>query len=305
LPRRENVLFFDDIDQARAAGFRPCKRCQPDAGPSRSEQASAVIAACRLIDQADQPLSLEQLASAVDYSPSHFHRLFKQTVGVTPKAYMAMRRANRVRANLLNSANIAHTVYASGYATSSRFYEESDEVLGMKPSEYRTRAKDILIRVAVALTPLGAILIAATDKGLCAIEFADNEQDLLEQFREKFPEAQLDESAQLKAWVDQIVAHLDAPHRELSLPLDIQGTAFQCRVWDELRKLPAGSTTTYSELAQRIGQPKAARAVAGACAANQLAVVIPCHRVIRSDGRLGGYRWGIERKKALLAKERS
>jgi AraC family transcriptional regulator of adaptative response/methylated-DNA-[protein]-cysteine methyltransferase len=303
LPRKENVAFFDTPLQARLAGFRPCKRCHPDAAEPQIEQIEAVRIACEMIDQAEEPPSLEQLAAAVDYSPSHFHRIFKESLGVTPKAYAATRRASRVRENLLCQPSVTRAVYASGYSTQSRFYDESAEVLGMKPAEYRGGGKGIAIRVAVATTELGWMLVAATDKGLCAIEFGDSEAELLSRFRERFPGADVDESDEFKSWVATVAAFVDSDRGCLSLPLDIQGTVFQCRVWDALRKIPLGSTTTYSELAKRIGRPVAVRAVASACAANRLAVVIPCHRVVRSDGKMGGYRWGIERKEALLARE--
>jgi AraC family transcriptional regulator of adaptative response/methylated-DNA-[protein]-cysteine methyltransferase len=303
LPRRENVAFFDTPLQARGAGFRPCKRCRPDTAQSQVERVDAVQIACKLIDEAEEPPSLEELASAVNYSPSYFQRLFKQTVGVTPKAYAAMRRANRIRENLLCKTGVAQAVYSSGYGTSSRFYEESSEVLGMKPSQYRGGAKGITIRVAVAATTLGQMLVAATDKGLCAIEFGDDDTEMLSRLRKRFPDAELNESDSFQGWVEDVVAYVDSSTGRLSLPLDIQGTAFQRRVWEELRKVPSGSTTTYAELANQIGQPTAARAVAGACAANRLAVAIPCHRVVRSDGNMGEYRWGIERKEALLERE--
>lgn len=303
LPRRANVVFFDNIWQARAAGFRPCKRCHPDANAPNTEQADAVKVACQLIDEADEPPSLEQLATAVKYSPSHFHRLFKKLLGITPKAYAATRRANRMRANLRDDASVTRAVYSSGYGASSRFYNESVEILGMKASEYRNGAKGIVIRFAVASTSLGQMMVAATDKGLCAIEFGEDASQLLERLRDRFPAAELGESDDFEGWVADVVAYVDDPSARLSLPLDIQGTAFQRRVWEALRKVPVGTTATYSEVAAQIGQPKAARSVARACAANRLAVAVPCHRVVRNDGKMGGYRWGVERKQALLQRE--
>lgn len=303
LPRRTNVAFFDDIWQAKSAGFRACKRCQPDADVPAMKSAAAVQLACKLIEEAEEPPSLEQLSAAVNYSPAHFHRLFKQTLGVTPNSYAAMRRANRVRTNLLDDSTVTQAVYASGYGTSSRFYDESDAVLGMKPSQYRKGGKGVAIRVAVASTSLGPILIAATGKGLCAIEFGDDEHELLSRLRERFRHAEVDESDEFNRWVTEVVALVDAPCNGLSLPLDVQGTAFQRRVWEALRTIPVGSTATYSDIANQIGKPKAARAVARACAANRIAVAIPCHRVVRRDGQSGGYRWGNGRKKALLANE--
>lgn len=303
LPRWENVAFFDNIRQARAAGFRPCKRCQPDANETNVARAEAVKIACKLIDQAESPPSLEQLASAVNYSPSHFHRLFKKIVGVTPKAYAAMRRANRMRTNLRDDSSVTGAMYSSGYGTSSSFYDESAEVLGMQPSQYRAGASGIVIRFAFASTSLGGLLVATTDRGLCAIEFGDGEDELVAKLRDRFPHADLRESDDFQRQVAEVVACVDDPGERLSLPLDVQGTAFQRRVWEVLRKIPSGTTTTYSNVAAQIGKPQAARAVAQACAANPLAVAVPCHRVVRNDGSMGGYRWGLERKRALLEKE--
>lgn len=303
LPRCENVVFFDNPCQARLAGFRPCKRCRPDTAQANIDRDDAVRIACELIERSVEPPTLQRLAAAVGYSPTHFQKLFKQSLGVTPKAYAATQRANRVRQNLLGAPSVTQAVYSSGYATPSRFYDESIEVIGMKPAEYRSGAKGIAIRVAVTQTTLGMMLVAATDKGLCAIEFGDSEAELLCRFQTRFPGAIVSATDEFKGWIEDLVAVVDGQREPTRLPLDIQGTAFQCRVWDALRKIPAGSVTTYAELADRIGQPTAVRAAAGACAANRLAVIIPCHRVIRSDGKLGGYRWGIERKQTLLARE--
>ncbi len=303
LPNRKNVIFYDDAGQARAAGFRPCKRCRPDSDESRPELTEAISTACRLIEESVEQPSLNQLASAVGYSPSHLHRLFKQAVGVTPKAYAAMCRSNRVRSQLQSDKSVTEAVYSAGYGTSSRFYEESDAVLGMKPSEYRDGAAGIAICASVATTSLGLLLVAATERGLCALEFGEDETELLQRLRNRFPHAVLQESDEFEDWVTRVVEFVDVPSRGLSLPLDIQGTAFQKRVWEALRNIPAGRTATYSEMARRLGQPRAARAVASACAANKLAVAVPCHRVVRNDGGLGGYRWGLERKKELLWRE--
>jgi AraC family transcriptional regulator of adaptative response/methylated-DNA-[protein]-cysteine methyltransferase len=225
-------------------------------------------------------------------------------VGVTPKAYAAMRRANRARTRLLEGETVTRALYDAGYGSSSRFYEEATEVLGMKPSEFRDRAAGQEIRVGVAPCYLGLVLVAATRKGLCSIELGDSESELREHVRERFPRAKLEEhDPEWSSWVAAVVAFLEAPRRGLSLPLDIQGTAFQRRVWEALRSIPAGTTVAYSEVAARIGRPRAVRAVAQACAANPLAVAIPCHRVVGKDDALGGYRWGKKRKRALLERE--
>lgn len=305
LPRRLNVSFFDNPRLARLAGFRACKRCRPDQDEADLPHAEAIRIACELIEQAEQPPTLDQLAAAVDYSPAHFQRLFKESLGVTPKAYAATRRAHRVRESLRHESSVTAAVYSAGYSAPSRFYDESTEVLGMKPSEYRDGAKGVSIRVAVTPTSLGMLLVAATERGLCAIELGDSEDELLSGFRERFPAADVDTSPSFKAMVSDVAQLVDQQRPDISLPLDIQGTAFQRQVWEALRAIPTGTTTTYTELANKIGRPKAVRAVASACAANKLAIVIPCHRVIRSDGHLGGYRWGIERKEALLEREKS
>lgn len=303
LPKRENVTFFDHASQAELAGFRACKRCKPNDVEPNEEKTQAIQHACALIERSKVPLSLEELSAAVDYSPAHFHRLFTQVVGVTPKAYAATHRANRVRCELLSDSTIAAAAYQSGYGTSSQFYEESDKILGMRPSEFRGGGKGVTIQAAVSVTSLGPILIAATDKGLCAIEFGDKPQEMLRRIRERFSSASFIDTGDFQSWVDQVVQFIDTPSDRFPLPLDIQGTAFQHRVWEAVRKIPIGSTATYSEIAKQIGIPKAARAVAKACASNQIAVAIPCHRVVRRDGKLGGYRWGIERKQALLDRE--
>ena len=304
LPNRRNVAFFDDAVQAKAAGYRACKRCRPDESEPADARVAAVREACRLLDAGGEAVPLHELAAAVKLSPAHFHRMFKRVTGVTPRAYAAMRRVRHAKTQLRSGASVTSAIYASGYAAPSRFYDDAAKMLGMTPTEYRNGAAGQAIQVAVTKASLGMVLIAATSKGVCAVEMGDDERQLFDLARRHFPQAtfvEADERFQL--WIAEIVALLDTPARGLTLPLDIQGTAFQRRVWDALRTVPAGATTTYAQLAAAIGQPQAVRAVARACAANKLAVAIPCHRVVRSDGNISGYRWGVERKQALLKQE--
>ncbi len=305
LPNRENVRFYDTWQMAEAAGLRPCKRCTPreteaPADPGRD----AVLEACRLIESADHAPSLRELAERVGYSPYHFQRLFKQIVGVSPKQYAMEKRLDRVRTGLQDEASVTDAIYDAGYESTSRFYVTDAPALGMKPSEYRNGGEGIVIRYAVAPCYLGFVLVAATDQGICRIDLGASPGALEARLRADFPEAELrTEDPDLETMVNEVIAMLEAPDRGLSLPLDIQGTAFQRRVWTALREIPAGATASYAEIATRIGNPKAARAVAQACASNHVAVAIPCHRVVRSDGGLGGYRWGLDRKRAILERE--
>ena len=237
-------------------------------------------------------------------SPHHFHRVFKRVAGVTPKAYAIAARNKRVRDHLKRSKTVTEAIYDAGYTSNGRFYASSSQVLGMTPSEFRAGGTNTEIRFAIGQCSLGAILVAASDKGVCAILFGDDPEPLADELRTQFPSAHLIGSDEaFAALVAKVIAFVEAPDAGLDLPLDVRGTAFQHRVWDALRQIPAGSTASYAEIARAIGAPKAVRAVAGACAANLLAVAIPCHRVVKSDGSLSGYRGGVERKRALLAKE--
>jgi AraC family transcriptional regulator, regulatory protein of adaptative response / methylated-DNA-[protein]-cysteine methyltransferase len=307
LPKRENVAFYNTIAEAETAGYRPCKRCTPQADSLRSQQTEWVEQACRLIAEAETPPTLDELAASVGLSASHLHRLFKEVLGVTPRAYAAELRAGKVRDNLAQHSigdDIAGTIFGAGYNSGSRFYEKSDDILGMTPTRYRDGAAGIHIRYALTGCFLGHMLVAATDRGLCAIMFSSEPDDLPKRLQERFPKAELHRAgADFMDWVSQVTAFIETPRQGLTLPFDIQGTAFQQRVWSALRTIPAGETRSYADVARQIGQPSAVRAVAGTCAANKLAVAIPCHRVVRSDGHLGGYRWGIERKETLLALE--
>lgn len=305
--RPENVRFHASREDAERAGFRPCKRCWPDQ-PDRSgvhEQHAALVAeACRLIERAEQVPDLATLAANAGLSPFHFHRVFKAVTGLTPKAWANAHRARRVRSELAHSDSVTTAIYDAGYNSSGRFYAQSDEVLGMTPRSYRAGGADTAIRFAVGECSLGSILVATSERGICSILIGDDPDALARQLQDQFPKAELiGGDAAFEKLVAQVVGFVEAPRVGLSLPLDVRGTAFQQRVWNALREIPAGSTASYSEIASRIGAPKSARAVAQACASNALAVAIPCHRVVRNDGGLSGYRWGVERKRALLERE--
>jgi len=306
LPNRENVRFFETGIEAGKAGFRPCKRCKPESTEWRQPQTRAVLKACRVIAEADEPLSLKELAHAVDMSPFHFQRLFKKIVGVTPKQYAMEKRASRVRERLTKGATVTEAMYDAGFGSSSRFYEKVTPTLGMKPSVYKNGAQDVPIRFAIVPCFLGLALVAATGQGICAIDFGDTAKVLKDNLRHRFPKAVFQEpDPRFAAMIAKVLAFLENPLRSrLDLPLDIQGTAFQRRVWLALQEIPAGDTVSYADIASRVGKPKAARAIARACAANPLAVAIPCHRVVRSNGQPGGYRWGLERKRVLLEREK-
>lgn len=303
-PNRTNVCFFDNWQTAEENGFRACKRCTPNVSNATNTTAERVIQACKLIEETEQALSLNQLATMVGLSPYYFHRIFKKTVGVTPKQYAMEKRLNRVRSNLTQNSTVTEAVYKAGYESGSRFYETAKKSLGMKPSVYKKGGEGIPIRYAIVESYLGWVLVAATEQGICKIAFDDRPEILYSRLKADFPQAELhDNDPEFKTIIAQTLTFLETPEQGLDLPLDIQGTAFQRRVWAALQTIEPGSTASYSEIARKIGKPKAARAVAKACAANNIAVAIPCHRVVRNDGDLGGYRWGIERKQALLKRE--
>ena len=300
----KNVGFFETTAAAEAAGFRPCRRCNPAGLSVEAENVAIIAKACRTIDDADQAPSLNELADAADLSPSYFHRLFKTVTGVTPKAYADARRAARVRDGLGTAGSVTEAIYDAGFNSNGRFYAASTGMLGMTPSRYRAGGVEEELRFAVGQCSLGAILVAASAKGVAAILIGDDPDALARDLQDRFPRAHLvGGDTAFETQVAQVVGFVEAPHVGLALPLDVRGTAFQQRVWQALRDIPAGATATYTDVAARIGAPKAVRAVAGACAANALAVAIPCHRVIRHDGGLSGYRWGVERKRDLLARE--
>jgi AraC family transcriptional regulator, regulatory protein of adaptative response / methylated-DNA-[protein]-cysteine methyltransferase len=306
LARREHVRFHATCTEAEQAGFRPCKRCRPREAPLAARQAAAVAAACRAIEEeeAQEMPSLDELAQTAGMSRYHFHRVFKAITGVTPKAYATAHRAQRVRDELSQTDTVTEAIYGAGFHSNGRFYATSSEVLGMTPTVFRSGGIGASIRFAVGECSLGSILVAATDKGVCAILFGDDPDALVRDLQDRFPKAQLiGGDTDFEHVVATVVGFAEAPARGLDLPLDVRGTAFQQRVWQALREIPAGSTASYTDIARRIGAPNAVRGVAQACASNALAVAIPCHRVVRQDGTLSGYRWGVERKRALLERE--
>jgi AraC family transcriptional regulator of adaptative response/methylated-DNA-[protein]-cysteine methyltransferase len=302
--RRENVRFHRTTPEAEAAGFRPCRRCRPTGEGLAQRRAAAVAKACRLIETAETLPGLEGLARAVGMSRFHFHRVFKAIAGITPRAYAAAHRARRVRDELSRSRSVTEAVYGAGFSSSGRFYATAGAVLGMTPTRFRSGGDGVSIRFAVGECSLGSILVATSDRGVCAILLGDRPDPLVQELQDRFPRARLlGGDRRFQRLVARVVGFVEAPAVGLDLPLDLRGTAFQQRVWRALRRIPAGETATYREVARRIGAPSAVRAVARACASNALAVAIPCHRVVRSDGALSGYRWGIARKRALLARE--
>lgn len=301
--RRENVSFHADPAAARAAGYRACKRCKPEA-TGDADAHPGIVAACRAIEAADDLPDLATLATLAGLSRFHFHRQFKAATGVTPKAYAAAWRSRRVRDALHAGAPVTDAIYAAGYNSNARFYHDAPAILGMTPSAYRAGGVSEDIRFAVGQCALGAILVAATAKGLCAILLGDDPDALVRDLEARFPRAHLrGDDETFARTVAVVVGFVEAPRVGLDLPLDIRGTAFQQRVWQALCAIPPGATASYADIASRIGMPKSVRAVAQACGANALAVAIPCHRVVRSDGGLSGYRWGVERKRALLERE--
>jgi AraC family transcriptional regulator, regulatory protein of adaptative response / methylated-DNA-[protein]-cysteine methyltransferase len=300
----KNVAFHDTLEAAKATGFRACKRCNPDGVSQDMENAILVEKACRLIERSEEVPSLAQLADAVELSQSYFHRLFKNITGLTPKGYATAHRAERVRQELAKGQSVTEAIYDAGFNSSGRFYEKSKDMLGMTPSRYREGGTNEEIRFAIGQSSLGAILVASSAQGVVAILIGEDPQKLARDLQDRFPKAHLiGGDRDYEALVARVVGMVEAPALGLNLPLDVRGTAFQQRVWQALREIPVGETVSYAEIAVRIGAPKAVRAVAGACAANNIAVAIPCHRVVRSDGSLGGYAWGVERKRQLLTVE--
>jgi AraC family transcriptional regulator of adaptative response/methylated-DNA-[protein]-cysteine methyltransferase len=304
LARPENVRFHTTREDAERAGFRPCKRCKPDQPPLIEQHAAKITEACRLIETSPSAPSLEELAARAGVSTFHFHRVFKAITGLTPRAYASAHRGERIRKELARTRTVTAAIYQSGYNSNGRFYGESERMLGMTPTDYRAGGANAEIRFAIGECSLGSILVARSERGVCAILLGDDPDALARDLQDKFPRATLiGGDAGFEELVAKVVGYVEAPGLGLDLPLDVRGTAFQQRVWQALREIPAGSTASYAEIAGRIGSPKAVRAVAHACARNTLAVAIPCHRVVRNDGGLSGYRWGVERKRALLQRE--
>ncbi len=304
LPKRENVEFFDTALAARQAGYRPSQRRGPDRSAIDRAHADIIAQACRQIEQSETPPALHELAAAAGLSPHHFHRLFKTYTGMTPKAYGLGKQGRDVRSALGRGNSVTRAIMDAGFNASSRFYEKAPQMLGMAPRAYAQGGQDTDIRFAVGQSKLGAILVASSQSGVCAILLGDDPQALVCELQDRFPHAALvGDDPDFHSLVAQVVGAIEAPALSWTLPLDVRGTVFQQRVWQALREITPGTTVSYADIAQRIGAPKAIRAVAGACAANWLAVAIPCHRVVRSDGALSGYRWGVERKRRLLQLE--
>lgn len=309
LPLRRNVRFFDSPDAAEGAGLRPCKRCRPL--EARDAAAARIEEICRYIEaHSDEPLSLEALARRAGMSRFHFQRTFKALVGVTPKQYHDAQRMRALKTHLKSSPDVTAAVYDAGYGSSSRVYERADTRLGMTPKEYRGAGKGVRITYVSFDTPLGLLMVGATDRGLSFVQFGETHEQLLSMLRAEYPSASCEpmrepHDPQFDAWARALRAHLSGEQPHLDLPADIRATAFQLRVWNYLQSIPYGQVRSYTEVAQAIGKPKAARAVAHACASNVLALVIPCHRVIRGSGELGGYKWGLPRKRTLIDRERA
>ena len=304
-PRRENITFFPVPDAAEEAGFRPCRRCRPESARAVSPQVEMIGKVCRLIEnRADGPVTLANLGQELQTSPYHLERTFKRYLGITPRQYADALRLERLKANLREDRDVTTALYDAGYGSSRSLYERAPEQLGMTPATYRRRGRGMEIAYTTVYSALGRLLIARTERGICAVSLGDADNSLEKGLRMEYPEAAIRrDDAGLGLWVSKIVSHLCGSEPHLDLPLDVQATAFQWRVWQELRKIPYGETRSYSQIAKALGRPKAVRAVANACAANPAALVIPCHRVVSSSGEAGGYRWGAERKKILLSRE--
>ncbi|MBH3404417.1 bifunctional DNA-binding transcriptional regulator/O6-methylguanine-DNA methyltransferase Ada [Pseudomonas glycinae] len=304
LPKPQNVEFFDTAEEAEAAGYRPSRRVRKDQTEVAAQHAATVAAACRQIEASDSLPALNELAASAGLSAFHFHRVFKAATGLTPKGYAAAHRSRRVRQRLADGGSVTEALYDAGFNSNSRFYEAADQVLGMKPGDFRSAGQNNDIRFAVGQCSLGAILVAQSERGICAILLGDDPHQLVCDLQDQFRRANLiGADTEFEQLIARVVGFIEAPAIGLDLPLDVRGTAFQERVWQALREIPVGSTASYADIALRIGSPKAVRAVAQACGANSLAVAIPCHRVVRSDGNLSGYRWGVERKRELLERE--
>ncbi len=302
--RPENVAFHDTPADAEHAGFRACRRCRPNEPSLAAQQAAIVTRLCRRLESDEQTPTLEQLADDAQWSSFHLHRVFKRITGLTPKAYAAAHRGRRVQDALARSGTVTEAIFEAGYNSGGRFYVDAPKLLGMTPTRWRAGGADTELRFAVGQCSLGAILVARSQVGICAILLGDDPDALTRELQDRFPQARLvGGDATFEAWVARVVGFVEAPAIGLDLPLDIRGTAFQQRVWQALQAIPPGETASYAEIARRIGAPAATRAVAQACGANTLAVAIPCHRVVRRDGGLSGYRWGVERKRALLVRE--
>lgn len=303
LPKRENIEFYQTWQEAENKGFRACLRCHPKNLGEVDPQTKTVLKACELLET-EENIALEELSETLKLSPAHLQKTFKEIIGVSPKKYAENLRLSKFKTNLKQGNDIVTAMYESGYGSSSRLYENVSSKLGMTPKTYQKGGKGMKIEYTVTDCELGKMLVAQTEKGVCAVTFGDDEKFLAEKLKSEYPNAEISKNqTNLKEYVETILENLSGKNKRIDLPIDVQATAFQIQVWEELRKIPFGETISYKQLAESLGNPKAVRAVASACAANQVAVVIPCHRVIGSDGSLSGYRWGIERKKQLLETE--
>lgn len=306
LPRRENVVFFDSTSEAEQAGYRPCKKCHANTISPTELLRLNMVQACRRLEQSGQPVLLKDLAEKAGMSPCHFQRRFRQIVGVTPKQYEMRVRAGRFQDSLKEKRSVTEALYSAGYGSGSTVYDKNRDYLAMQPKVYRNGARGEQITFATVTCFLGWMLVAATERGICAIEFGDEAEMLIDQLKQRFPQAVLIHGEKnFQGVVHEVINHVENPDQQFSMPLDIRGTAFQQKVWRLLRRIKPGETRSYSDIAEQIGTPGAVRAVARACGSNRLAVVIPCHRVVRKDGTISGYRWGVERKNVLLEKEKS
>lgn len=309
-PRRQNVRFYATVADAAREGLRPCLRCRPLESVHRTPGAEAIGAACEFIrTHADEPLTLDALAARAGLSRFHFQRTFKAAVGITPTQYVEACRLARLKRQLRRGGSVTDAMYGAGFGSSSRLYERVDTRLGMTPTQYRAGGQGVLISCGSSATPLGMLMVGATDRGVCFVQFGDSHEALLASLRAEYPAAVVEPMRtpyppQFDAWMTALVDHLADARVELHVPMDVRATAFQLKVWRYLQSIPAGDVRTYAEVARELGQPTAARAVARACATNPVAILVPCHRVIRGDGSLAGYRWGIERKRVLLDRER-
>ena len=305
--KRENVVFFDAAGAARNAGFRACLRCKPESAKTVDPQVEIVMKACELLDRNDE-VSIDSVADELGLSTSHFQRTFKEIMGVSPKKYAEAKKMERFKDELRSGSDVTTAMYEADYGSSRGLYEKAASGLGMTPATYKKGGKGMRIDFVVTDCELGKLLVARTSKGVCSVTIGDSAAGLRDGLSEEFPNAEITESAeaggQLKTAVDAILAYMSGKNRRLVLPLDLKATAFQLQVWEFLQKIPYGETRSYSEVAEALGDKKKVRAVAQACARNRVAMVIPCHRVVASTGDLAGYRWGVERKKRLLEKER-
>jgi AraC family transcriptional regulator of adaptative response/methylated-DNA-[protein]-cysteine methyltransferase len=306
-PRRAQVVFYPVPEAAERCGYRPCRRCRPHQAAAGDPHVEVVRGTCRFIEaNLESPLTLADLGAAAGLSPCHLQRIFKRITGITPRQYVDACRLGRLKARLKERRTVTMALYEAGYGSSSRLYERASSQLGMTPAAYRRGGRAAQIRYTLLVCPLGRLLLAATPRGICAVYLGDADAGLEARLRREYPEAEVRrDDAGLNPWSDELLRHLDGRQPHLDLPLDVQATAFQWRVWQALRAIPYGSTRSYCEIARAIGQPAAARAVARACATNPVAILIPCHRVVREDGGLGGYYWGLERKQALLDQEKN